>query len=138
MPTVEEDAEEIRRITRQLAAEIKNKECTVLSLLELVFDKIKSLVVIMRENLEVIYANKATLKFLGKESARGVKCHELFYDSPIPCPNCQVNEVIKTRRIGIVKKTKALSGYVATCIPLIANGVTGVIELIEEEKKNIA
>ncbi|MFH7320918.1 ATP-binding protein [Desulfurivibrio sp. D14AmB] len=57
---------------------------------ERTFDAIDDVITIFDREMRVIRANMAASRFsgTGPEEIRGKYCHQLFRDSPVPCPDC--------------------------------------------------
>ncbi len=65
---------------------------------ERTFNSISDVVTLLTPDLRVTRANSATVAAVKKplESILGSRCHQLFQDSDVPCPDCPIIKAIQT------------------------------------------
>jgi len=134
----------LKILTKELAKEIEHEDSThVLDFIKLILDSVKSPAFIIDINYNLLYANLEAER-LGKkygvytEAGIGKKCYEIQYPGQNkPCNNCPAKKAIKSKK---VENTEWVSGnsnakYMVTDIPLLYNGVAGVIEVLNPIKR---
>ena len=131
-----------KEVTTELAKEVesisKNKVIStpVLDIISLIFDNIKSQVAIVDNNYRLIYFNKSAKDFVKKNFSMdlvlGNRCYSNIFGINTPCVDCKVLEAMKTKRMQINIWEGAGKKFYQTCIPLRINGISGVIEILEE------
>lgn len=131
----------LKVITQELAREIDlNEHGPIISLLEIIFDKINSLVFIINMDDVVVYANRSAIDYI--KSTYGVdilneKWYCCFGDEK-PKDNLIHDEAIKKRKVINRELHSPLSNidFNVTAIPLIYNGTTGTICILNIIDRN--
>ena len=131
----------LKNLTRELAEEIEyEKYSHVLDFIKLILDAIKSPAMIITKDYKVIFINKEALKLSKKYKVTidySKTCYEMQYGTDKPCKDCPAKKAIKSRQVENSEWTSHLSGmdYMVTDIPLLFNGVAGVIEVLNPIKR---
>ena len=128
--------DDLKKLTFRLATEIKFQELgPEFLMLKLILDNVRDPVLIISSKFEILFANSAAKRLI-KENLKatniiGKVCYTLFKRDDI-CDLCPVIESIKARKV-ITKEIPYLNGdkWLSTCIPLIYNGVSAVIEILK-------
>jgi len=139
----------LHKITSELAEEVEQLSkmehegedfLPVLDMLKLIFDSLKSSVAIVDRDHNLLYFNPAaeriTLKRRGSTLVLRAKCYICIFNIDKPCKDCTVSKAISTKKVqtNLWHSDKSGKDYYQTCIPLRVDGVTGVIEILEENK----
>jgi len=126
----------LKKLTFRLATEIKFQELgPEFLMLKLILDNIRDPVFIISLNLEILFANSAAKKLIKKSlkvsNIVGKTCYTLFNRNDV-CDSSPVVESIKAKKV-ITKEITNPDGnkWVSTCIPLVYNGVSAVIEILK-------
>ena len=126
----------LKRLTQELANEIKCEETgPALEFCKLILSSIKSPSVIINKDFKVVYLNDVAIKLglkYGIDTTLGTKCYKARYNLDKPCKDCPL--VKETREIQNIKWKSPHSGitYMITTIPLLYNGVSGVIKIFNK------
>jgi len=133
------DIEEIKSITARIAKELGEPPAAshLLTFLKLIFDNLKSYVLIIGADNTILYMNPAVAEGMTRYGLKcnvGDKCYKTFYLKDSPCDHCFAKEAIETRHVvfNSLESPFDHKQYLSICIPLIVNGVSGVIELVRE------
>ena len=127
------------RINKELALELKEKKIgEKLKIVEFILDNLKTKAIIITSDYEILYFNKSFGDFFGKYNLKvnlGDNWWQKMYDSPIPKEWCPVKEAIASKKVikKIIDGEITKSKYSFVCVPLIYNGISGVIAFIDEE-----
>lgn len=127
----------LKRLTQELAEEVKyDEKGPLFKLVTLILNNIKSFAAILDDEKRLIWANKMSVKRANKfgidlVNSYGKKC-EKFEICSGKCKKCPIAKVIKQRKILTNDFKAKLSGksFTMICIPLLYNGVSGVIVLM--------
>ena len=132
----------LKEITYRIANEIRYKELgPAFKFLQLILNNVRDpAFVISSKSMKILYANKAAKKIvkekLGKTNIVGKPCYHIFNRDKM-CEDCLVFESIKEKKVMTrIIQTPNHNPYVCTCIPLIYNGVSAVIEILDEYEKD--
>lgn len=126
----------LKKLTEQLAKEIEYEDNgNVLNLLKLILDSVKSPAFVITKNFDVVFLNKEAGRLGAKYNIdidMSKKCYEMQYGLDEPCKNCPVSKALKSKKIENIEWTSSHSGrtYMITDIPLLYNGIAGVIEIL--------
>jgi len=139
-----ENLNKLNRLTKELAEEIKYEETgPALKFCKLILGSIKSPAFIIDKDYNLIYGNPEAER-LGKKynvftkSGIGKKCYEVQYPGQGgPCKDCPAIKAIKTKKVENTewKSKNSKITYMVTDIPLVYNGVSGVIEILNPIKR---
>ena len=127
----------LKKITQELAKEIEAPEDDgILDLLRMIFDQIHTGISVISKDHRLVYLNPVLRETIGRDIDMGKKCFEAIEGRNSPCPHCPVEKVLSSRKVEILEYTPPSSKrcYVVTCIPLLANGATGVIQIMRERE----
>ena len=135
MNNIQRNLDTLDKLTKELADEIHNEtNGHVMQLLCLIFDKLKTYCMIIRNDDTIIYINPSLAKYTKshKLSCRsGMKWYEVWgMDKP---KNDIAHKVaIKERKVTIQDYTSPITRntFNITAIPLLYNGVSGTICLL--------
>ena len=137
--SLEKNINNLKRITQELAGEIHDKEYgDMFRFMRLLFDRVESYVSIVDKNCNLIYINPSAIRNYkertGGDIEIGDKCIKLLQNNPEFCKECLakdcINQKIILNKVFISPNTGLK--YWRTCIPLIYDGVSGVIEILEK------
>lgn len=135
------DLNPLRRLTEELAEEVAYEEVGPrLRLLELLLDNISSLAVIVHANHRILFINEALkkyLKTLNVEVNIGDKWYKAFWNLDEPPKESLLTNSLRKREVvtGVISSPISNRKYQVSCIPLVYNGVSGYIFLLNELKK---
>ena len=144
MTNLDETLEKLRRSTHNLAIEVKkNTHGPAWDIVTLLLDNVKSPSAILNTNHEIVFINKSTKNIM---RANGIKVKDIIGKHAretglcpqVDCSDCPVNKVLHEKKVSTIKYKGPLDkrAYEMICIPLVYNGISGVITLIGEEVKN--
>ena len=126
----------LKRLTKELAEEVEYQEHGIaFKFIKLILDSIKSPAFIITREYDTVYLNPTAIKMAKKygiSTELGVKCYNVLFHKDEPCKECPVTRALKTRRVENTEWKSPLTGkkYMVTDIPLLFNGVAGVIEIL--------
>lgn len=60
-------------------------------------------IIIISPDYKILYASSHAVKN-GKTDIMGMKCHEALFNRKSPCPNCMVEQVIKTQKPALMRR----------------------------------
>jgi hypothetical protein len=137
--TLEENVNNLKRLTQELAEEVHHEEYgDAFKYIHLLFDKVESYIVILDNDCKILYLNPSVIKNckekLGISVGVGDNCLKLLKDGKELCKDCVVKTCVNQRKVlnQIIISPNTGIKYWKTCIPLVYNGVSGVIEILEE------
>lgn len=136
--SLEQRINKLDDITKQLALEIKEGNSTnTLKLLEYILDKVNTKAIIVKEDYTILYLNQALEEFFREHNLDitvGMNWWERFYNSQSPLDWCPIKKTIESKKV----TKQVLNGELTKkkleiiCIPLLYNGVSGVIAFFWE------
>ena len=134
------DLSGLKRLTKELAEEVEyDEKGPALRFIELILDNIHSMAGILDKDCNVVFINKSAIDYCKMNNIdftdKGICPMKLSKEY---CKNCPVKDTIKSRTVESVKYISPVTGRCIsyTCIPLIFNGVSGVIALINGKLKD--
>lgn len=129
------DISESRRTMRELA----NSE----ALLQSTMNSIQDLLVVIDSNYNILLSNWRGLEHLSEEERQaGPKCHQVFRELSIPCPDCHLPHVLESGEPLTFERTSPETGTIleVTASPIIEQGgrITKVVEHLRDvtEERN--
>jgi len=132
------DLEPLSKLTRELAEEIHKKESGLaFKSICIVFDNLKSIISIIDSDCKFIYLNKAAIDYthdlLKIDISIGDHCLKLLGNDSKLCESCSSKKCVNERRIisEVFKSPNTHIKYWKTAIPLIYDGISGVIIILE-------
>ena len=126
----------LKRLTKELAEEIEyHEEGPSFKFIKLILDSVKSPVVIISNDFKTIYLNPLAIAMgekYGIDTSLYVHCYEAVMGINSPCKGCPAKRALKSKQIENTEWISPVSGikYMVTDIPLIYDGVSGVIEIL--------
>ena len=136
--SLEENVNNLKRLTQELAEEIHHKENgNMFKFMKLLFNNIESFVTIVDEDCNMLYLNPSAIKFskemVNLDMKEGDNCLEWIGDKKF-CEDCIVKPCMNQKKILNQVMTSPITHkkYWRTCIPLVYDGVSGVIEIVEK------
>lgn len=137
MSDIDNTINNLKRLTKELAEEIKNEEYgRMFDFCKLIFSNLNTYVIIIGLDEKIKYMNPSLSKYL-KSVDSDLKVGDIWYKNwdsksiPKDHPSC---EALKTRTV-VHKKLeypKLKSTYDVIAIPLIYNGISGTICLFNK------
>lgn len=127
----------LKKITKELANEVlKDDSGPMFQLMTLFFDNIKTPVSIITPDYKLLYMNPIKKKMCLKKMKKGIDyCYKLFFNRKKACTYCPVRKTIRSRSVSTYSYDNGDGSKVkTTCIPLIYNGVSAVVQIQQEEK----
>lgn len=131
------DLDNLQRLTHELAEEIHKKENGYMfEFIKLLFNNIESFVSVLDDKCNILYINPSAIEFAKEHINLDVKIGDncLLWSHNIEnCKNCIVKNCMYQKKVlnEIMISPNTGIKYWRTCIPLVYNGVSGVIEIVE-------
>jgi len=136
----------LRRLTKQLAEEIEYDEHgRVWKFITLILESIQSPAAIIDKNHTLLYVNKETFsrfkkvgfdgkKYLGKSIEGSEFCKPLGME----CDKCPVKLAMDSKEVHTIDYKSFVTGvdYRMICIPLVFDGVSGVLAILSDKNGN--
>jgi len=131
------DLESLRELTQELAEEVKEHDKGPFwNLITLILDRIDSYVAILSNSKELLWVNKSLIchcndlnidieSLIGQDCRKLGFCEELCDKCPVYLAKKRKQVVMKPYTCNLSKDTKKL-----ICIPLVYNGVSGIIVIL--------
>jgi len=128
----------LKQLTQELAEEIKlGKNGNTFNSICSIFDNLESYVAIVNSDCKLIYLNPSAIRNYKIRTNMDIKigdnCLKLLQDNKEFCLDCLSQRCKNQRKVLSEIMTSPNTGikYWRTCIPLIYNGTSGVIEILE-------
>ena len=105
--------------------------------MKLLFDNVESYIAIIDKDCNLLYLNPSAIKNYkdrtGFTIQIGDKCIKLLQNNPEFCKDCSARKSITNKKVfnEIILSPNTGIKYWRTCIPLVYDGVSGVIEILE-------
>lgn len=136
--SLDDNVNNLKRLTQELAEEIhRDEEGRAFKFIKTLFNNIESFVAVVDDECNIIYINPSAVKFakdnLKLDITKGDNCL-LWIKDKMFCENCIVKNCMNQKKIlnEIMISPNTKLRYWRTCIPLVYNGVSGVIEIAEK------
>ena len=132
------DLEPLQQLTQELAQEVHNKENgKTFNFIKLLFNNIESFVAVIDEKCNILYINPSAIIFakthLNMDVKEGDNCL-LWMQTDKFCDKCVIKTCISQKKVlnEIMISPRTNIKYWRTCIPLVYDGVSGIIEIVEK------
>jgi len=129
---------ELKNLTKELAIGIQKKKSNIFDKIKFIFDGLHSPIAIIDNEYRMIYLNDEIKKLAKEETGVNIKegevCYKVLYGRNNVCDDCLVRKALETKKVIISKRClqNTKEELIITCIPLIYNGISGVIKIFEK------
>ena len=136
----------LKRLTKQLAEEIEYDEHgTAWKFITLILDSVNSPSAIIGADHKLLFINNETIKRHNKigfdiENELGKSVRKTRFCKPLgmDCSKCPVQNSMKTKEVYTIDYKSDITGilYRMICIPLVFDGVSGVLVILSDKNGN--
>ena len=126
--------QKIKDLTCEITEEIfKDANGVFFGTLGNIFESVDSGIKIVDTDCNIIYINpkaKELAEIGGEEVKKYIYCKEISNEEM--CEKCMIKVAIKNRKVTIFEYEFGEDPYIVICLPLIHNGLSGIIQIMEK------